>query len=105
VTATIELLEKALHHIDQAHVARRGAAVLEREAVVFRDDVERLIEGHAPDLAGVPTDRAAAEIVDRYHRGKIQPAARSELDRQLQDAMRQLERKQLHLAASAHIAE
>ena len=104
VTATIELLEKAAHHLDQSGMARRRAAVLEREAVAFRVDVGRLAEEHAPDLAEMPTDRAAAELVERYHHGKSALAARSELDRQLGDAARELERqRERHLAASARL--
>jgi uncharacterized protein YhaN len=106
VTATIELLEKAAHHADQADVARRRAAAMDREAVAFRADVERLARGHAPDLVETPTDRAAAELVDRYHRGKSALAARNELDRQLEDAARQLERQRArHLAACGSVAE
>jgi uncharacterized protein YhaN len=106
VTATIELLETAAHHLDQAEGARRRAAALEREAALFRADVERLAEAHAPDLAGVPIDRAAAELIDRYHRGKSALAARGELDRQLEDAARELERQRArHLAASACVGE
>jgi uncharacterized protein YhaN len=106
VTATIELLEKAVHHVDQAAVARRRAAVLEREAVAFRADVERIARDHALDLVDVPADRAAAEIVDRYHRGKSALAARRELDRQLEDATRQLAgQRERHLAASACVEE
>ena len=106
VTATIELLEKAAHHLDQAEGARRRAAALEREAVAFRIDVERLAETHAPDLAGAPTDRAAAELIDRYHRGKSALAARNELDRQIEDAARELERQRdRHRAASATVTE
>jgi uncharacterized protein YhaN len=106
VTATIELFEKALHHVDQAGSARRRAAALEREAVAFQADVQRLAEEHAPDLAAASTDRAAAEIVDRYHRGKSALAARIELDRQLEDAARELERqRERHRAASARLDE
>jgi uncharacterized protein YhaN len=106
VTATIELLEKATHHADQAAIARRRAAALEREAITFRADVERLAENHAPDLVQVPTDRAAAELIDRYQRGKIALAARNELDRQLEDASRQLERQRARqVGATASVEE
>jgi uncharacterized protein YhaN len=106
VTATIELLEKAVHHIDQAGLARRRAAALEREAMAFHADVARLAEEHAPDIAGLATERAAAELVDRYHRGKSALAARIELDRQLEDARRQLDlQHERHLAASARVEE
>jgi len=106
VTVTIELLEKAGHHVDQAGVARRQAAALEREAVAFCADVERLAQSHAPDLALVPTDRAAAELIDRYHRGKSALAARNELDRQVEDAARELGRqRERHLAAAGCLTE
>jgi uncharacterized protein YhaN len=61
--------------------------------VVFRADVEQIAESHAPDLVETPADRAAAELVDRYHRGKSALAARNELDRQIEDAARELERQ------------
>jgi chromosome segregation ATPase len=105
-TATIELLEKAAHHRDRADLARRRAAALEREAAAFSADVERLAGEHAPDLAGGPADRVAAELVDRYHRGRSALAARRELDRQLEDTAHQLElQRERHAAALVKIDE
>jgi uncharacterized protein YhaN len=106
VTRTIELLEKAAHHVDRADGARRRAALLEREASAFRADVEHLAREHAPDLMGASIDRAAAEIVDRYHQGRSTLAARRELDRQLEETARSLEaQKKRHENAVAAIAE
>jgi uncharacterized protein YhaN len=91
VSATLDLLEKAAQHKEQAEVVRRQKTALEREMSVFRADVERLAREHAPDLVPLSADRAAAELVDRYHRGRSALAARRELDRQLEHAARELE--------------
>jgi uncharacterized protein YhaN len=106
VTATLELLEKAAHHEGQAATVRRQKAALEREMAAFRADVERLANEHAPDLIAVSADRAAAEIVDRYHRGRSALAARRELDRQLEHAARDLgEQRDRQRAALEKVGE
>jgi len=105
-TATIDSLGEAFRKIDQAEAERRRVSGIERDAQAFAHDVENLAKEHAPDLLECSTERAATEIIERYHRGQTALAERRELDRQLAEAERRLadQRERLR-AAEAHLAE
>ncbi|MET0594515.1 MAG: hypothetical protein ABW133_17575 [Polyangiaceae bacterium] len=106
VTATLEHLEKGALYAEQAAAVRRQRAALAREMDAFRADTLRLAEEHARDLTEMAADRAAAEIIDRYHRGRSALATRHELDRQIERTTAQLEeQRDRHRAAITTVTE
>ena len=105
VTLTIDLLAEMFHKIDQADAARRRATGIERDADLFARDVESVAREHAPDLMGRAADTAAAEIIERYHRGRADVAERREIERQLAEANRMLAaQRERRRAADALVA-
>ncbi len=105
-TATIEHLAEASHKIDQASATRRRASSIERDARAFATDVRTLADEHAPDVASLAAEKAAAAIIERFQQGKTDVAERRQLERQHDEATRRLAtQRDRHALASAMLAD
>jgi len=93
VSLTLDTLADVFHKMDQAAFARRRAAGIERDAVAFAADVEKLAAEHAPDLLSRSPEDAGAAIVERYHKGKADLVLRHAIDQQLAETTRMLARQ------------
>jgi uncharacterized protein YhaN len=90
VTMTIDLLAQVFQNVDQAVDKRRRAAGIQRDAAAFAADVDGLAREHAPDLADGAAEAVAAELLDRYKRGREALVERREIDRQIADTIEML---------------
>jgi uncharacterized protein YhaN len=88
--AVLDALGELWRRADERESARRRLAEMERDIEVFTADVTRLALAHAKDLAGEPTDAAAAQLVKRYQQAQASLAERAQIDRQLSKERRAL---------------
>lgn len=90
-TAVIDELEKLFSKLDEAKRTRRRTLGIRRDAEAFAAEVARLVQEHAPDLAGADAADAAKELVRRHYQGRTDLAERGQIDKQLAEKRDRLE--------------
>lgn len=93
----------------------RRVAGMRRDIAAFEAEVTSLAEAHAPDLVGVPSERAAIELLARFERGRRDAEVIERTQQELAERRRELqrhielaegaERELAELMALAHVTE
>ncbi|HSF32355.1 MAG TPA: AAA family ATPase [Candidatus Tectomicrobia bacterium] len=82
-SAILEVLDDLLKTLDDAAGLAHRIEAIDRDAVVFAEDVRHLASLIAPDLVGAEADQAAAQLHTRYGKAQADAARRAELDKQI----------------------
>ncbi|AUX47021.1 hypothetical protein SOCE26_085320 [Sorangium cellulosum] len=99
-TAILEELGALFRKVDSAGHERRRVRGMERDAQVFAADVAELATRHAPDLAELPADQAADQLLKRYHKARADLRERGEIERRLADKRREREQQEARREAA-----
>ncbi|WP_437673229.1 AAA family ATPase [Sorangium sp. So ce131] len=99
-TAILEELGALFRKVDGAAHERRRVRGMERDAQAFEADVAELAARHAPDLAELPADQAADQLLKRYHKARADLRERGEIERRLADKRREREQQEARREAA-----
>ncbi|WP_437276891.1 AAA family ATPase [Sorangium sp. So ce375] len=99
-TAILDELGALFRKADSAAHERRRVRGMERDARAFADDVAELASRHAPDLAPLPADQAADQLIKRHHKARADLRERGEIARSLADKRRELDQQEARRAAA-----
>ncbi|WP_437687461.1 AAA family ATPase [Sorangium sp. So ce176] len=99
-TAILDELGALFRKADSAAHERRRVRGMERDALAFAEDVAELASRHAPDLAALPADQAADQLVKRHHKARADLRERGEIARSLADKRRELDQQEARRAAA-----
>ncbi|WP_437711091.1 AAA family ATPase [Sorangium sp. So ce448] len=100
VTAILDELGALFRKADSAAHERRRVRGMERDARAFGADVAELASRHAPDLAPLPADQAADQLIKRHHKARADLRERGEIARSLADKRRELDQQEARRAAA-----
>jgi uncharacterized protein YhaN len=99
-TAILDELGALFRKADSAAHERRRVRGMERDARTFGADVAELASRHAPDLAPLPADQAADQLIKRHHKARADLRERGEIARSLADKRRELDQQDARRAAA-----
>ncbi|WP_437913033.1 AAA family ATPase [Sorangium sp. So ce302] len=99
-TAILDELGALFRKADSAAHERRRVRGMERDARAFGADVAELASRHAPDLAPLPADQAADQLIKRHHKARADLRERGEIARSLADKRRELDQQEARRAAA-----
>ncbi|WP_437732182.1 AAA family ATPase [Sorangium sp. So ce1335] len=99
-TAILDELGALFRKADSAAHERRRVRGMERDALSFAADVAELASRHAPDLAALPADQAADQLIKRHHKARADLRERGEIARSLADKRRELDQQEARRAAA-----
>ncbi|WP_437895088.1 AAA family ATPase [Sorangium sp. So ce124] len=99
-TAILDELGALFRKADSAAHERRRVRGMERDARAFAADVAELASRHAPDLAPLPADQAADQLIKRHHKARADLRERGEIARSLADKRRELDQQEARRAAA-----
>ncbi|WP_438039417.1 AAA family ATPase [Sorangium sp. So ce128] len=99
-TAILDELGALFRKADSAAHERRRVRGMERDARAFGADVAELASRHAPDLALLPADQAADQLIKRHHKARADLRERGEIARSLADKRRELDQQEARRAAA-----
>ncbi|MDC0685540.1 AAA family ATPase [Sorangium atrum] len=99
-TAILDELGVLFRKADSAAHERRRVRGMERDARAFAADVAELASRHAPDLAPLPADQAADQLIKRHHKARADLRERGEIARSLADKRRELDQQEARRAAA-----
>ncbi|WP_437286323.1 AAA family ATPase [Sorangium sp. So ce406] len=99
-TAILDELGALFRKADSAAHERRRVRGMERDALAFAADVAELASRHATDLAALPADQAADQLVKRHHKARADLRERGEIARSLADKRRELDQQEARRAAA-----
>ncbi|WP_437587987.1 AAA family ATPase [Sorangium sp. So ce1000] len=99
-TAILDELGALFRKADSAAHERRRVRGMERDARTFAADVTELASRHAPDLAPLPADQAADQLIKRHHKARADLRERGEIARSLADKRRELDQQEARRAAA-----
>ncbi|WP_437875637.1 AAA family ATPase [Sorangium sp. So ce513] len=99
-TAILDELGALFRKADSAAHERRRVRGMERDAQAFAADVAELASRHAPDLAALPADQAADQLIKRHHKARADLRERGEIARSLADKRRELDQQEARRAAA-----
>ncbi|WP_437545043.1 AAA family ATPase [Sorangium sp. So ce367] len=99
-TAILDELGALFRKADSAAHERRRVRGMERDARAFGADVAELAARHAPDLAPLPADQAADQLIKRHHKARADLRERGEIARSLADKRRELDQQDARRAAA-----
>ncbi|CAN97346.1 hypothetical protein sce7177 [Sorangium cellulosum So ce56] len=99
-TAILDELGALFRKADSAAHERRRVRGMERDARAFAADVAELASRHAPDLAPLPADQAADQLIKRHHKARADLRERGEIARSLADKRRELDQQDARRAAA-----
>ena len=99
-TAILDELGALFRKADSAAHERRRVRGIERDARAFAADVAELASRHAPDLAPLPADQAADQLIKRHHKARADLRERGEIARSLADKRRELDQQEARRAAA-----
>ncbi|WP_441291208.1 AAA family ATPase [Sorangium sp. KYC3313] len=99
-TAILDELGALFRKADSAAHERRRVRGMERDARGFAADVAELASRHAPDLAPLPADQAADQLIKRHHKARADLRERGEIARSLADKRRELDQQDARRAAA-----
>ncbi|XXT17616.1 AAA family ATPase [Sorangium sp. So ce429] len=99
-TAILDELGALFRKADSAAHERRRVRGMERDALAFAADVAELASRHAPDLAALPADQAADQLIKRHHKARADLRERGEIERRLADKRRERDQQEARRAAA-----
>ncbi|HTN83554.1 MAG TPA: AAA family ATPase [Sorangium sp.] len=99
-TAILDELGALFRKADSAAHERRRVRGMERDALAFAADVAELASRHAPDLAALPPDQAADQLIKRHHKARADLRERGEIERRLADKRRERDQQEARRAAA-----
>ncbi|WP_437620722.1 AAA family ATPase [Sorangium sp. So ce1151] len=99
-TAILDELGALFRKADSAAHERRRVRGMERDALAFAADVAELASRHAPDLAALPADQAAEQLIKRHHKARADLRERGEIEHRLADKRRERDQQEARRAAA-----
>ncbi|WP_438005494.1 AAA family ATPase [Sorangium sp. So ce321] len=99
-TAILDELGALFRKADSAAHERRRVRGMERDALAFAADVAELASRHAPDLAALPADQAADQLIKRHHKARADLRERGEIEHRLADKRRERDQQEARRAAA-----
>ncbi|WP_437754023.1 AAA family ATPase [Sorangium sp. So ce1389] len=99
-TAILDELGALFRKADSAAHERRRVRGMERDARAFAADVAELASRHAPDLAALPADQAADQLIKRHHKARADLRERGEIEHRLADKRRERDQQEARRAAA-----
>jgi uncharacterized protein YhaN len=81
--AILEVLDELLKALDKAEGLAHRITAIDRDAMVFAQDVRHLVALIAPDLGSAEAEQAAAQLHTRFGRAQADAARRAGLDKQI----------------------
>ncbi|XYH95981.1 AAA family ATPase [Sorangium sp. So ce1128] len=99
-TAILDELGALFRKADSAAHERRRVRGMERDARAFAADVAELASRHAPDLAALPADQAAEQLIKRHHKARADLRERGEIEHRLADKRRERDQQEARRAAA-----
>jgi uncharacterized protein YhaN len=90
----------------QTSELERRVAGMRRDIQAFEAEVAELVRAHAPELAELPSERAAVEVIARFERGRRDAEVIERLEQELAERRRELARhRELAESAERELAE
>ncbi|WP_437810188.1 AAA family ATPase [Sorangium sp. So ce1078] len=99
-TAILDELGALFRKVDSAAHERRRVRGMERDAGAFAADVAELAARHAPDLAELPADQAADQLIKRHHKARADLRERGEIAQRLAEKRRERDQQEARRAAA-----
>ncbi|WP_437315287.1 AAA family ATPase [Sorangium sp. So ce385] len=99
-TAILDELGALFRKADSAAHERRRVLGMERDARTFAADVAALAARHAPDLAELPADQAADQLIKRHHKARADLRERGEIAERLAEKRRERDQQEARRAAA-----
>ncbi|XXX74936.1 AAA family ATPase [Sorangium sp. So ce134] len=99
-TAILDELGALFRKVDSAAHERRRVRGMERDARAFAADVAELAARHAPDLAELPADQAADQLIKRHHKARADLRERGEIAERLAEKRRERDQQEARRAAA-----
>ncbi|AUX36459.1 MULTISPECIES: YhaN family protein [Sorangium] len=99
-TAILDELDALFRKVDSAAHERRRVLGMERDARTFSADVAALAARHAPDLAELPADQAADQLIKRHHKARADLRERGEIEERLAEKRRERDQQEARRAAA-----
>ncbi|WP_437568718.1 AAA family ATPase [Sorangium sp. So ce542] len=99
-TAILDELGALFRKVDSAAHERRRVLGMERDALAFAADVAALAARHAPDLAELPADQAADQLIKRHHKARADLRERGEIEVRLAEKRRERDQQEARRAAA-----
>ncbi|WP_437951592.1 AAA family ATPase [Sorangium sp. So ce296] len=99
-TAILDELGALFRKVDSAAHERRRVLGMERDALAFAADVAALAARHAPDLAELPADQAADQLIKRHHKARADLRERGEIEVRMAEKRRERDQQEARRAAA-----
>lgn len=105
VEARLEMLAEWLRAREQIEDLDRRVSGMKRDILAFEADVKTLVLAHAPDVAELPSQRAASELVSRFDRGRRDFDVLAGLHKDLHERKAELDEQRALIAQAKSEAE